>query len=156
MRAWLVIFFISFNLLASTCEHTDSQFSCVKYLGNYDGDTITFKIPNIHSYFGSKAKVRLFGIDTPELHPKAVALPCEVEWGRVAKKLVQSELNSAKRIDIKAMGPDKYGRILGEIFYDGKNLGQVLLKNHLAIPYNGGKKNKINWCDLKALREKNK
>ena len=32
------------------CDHTDTRFNCVKYVSNYDGDTITIDIPNIHPF----------------------------------------------------------------------------------------------------------
>jgi micrococcal nuclease len=139
------------------CLHTLKSFQCVEYVKNYDGDTITFNLPGIHPYFGKKAKLRVQGIDTPEIKPKGMAQPCETEWGRVARKLVEAELKHARRIDITNLnGRDKYGRILGQVVYDGKNLKDVLLKNHLAVPYEGKRKKKTNWCELKALREKKK
>lgn len=143
----------SFDLFAS-CEHSSDKFRCVKFIRNYDGDTITFNLPGVHPFFGKKAKVRVKGIDTPELKPRGQAAPCETEWGRVAKKLVEAELKNAKQIDItKLSGRDKYGRILAQVEYDGKDLKEVLLRNHLAVPYEGKKKKKINWCDYKKRRE---
>lgn len=66
------LLFFAHVAFASNCEHTSNQFSCVTFIDNYDGDTVTFKIPNVHQYFGAKAKVRIKGIDTPELKPKGV------------------------------------------------------------------------------------
>jgi micrococcal nuclease len=147
----MILLLLFFNIAAwsSPCQHTIKNFACVKYVDNYDGDTLTFDIPNIHPYFGKNAKVRLHGIDAPELKPKDQTSPCELEWGRAAKRLVEVELKRAKRIDITNLkGRDKYGRILGQVVYDGKNLKEVLLKNHLAIPYDGKKKKNFNWCSL--------
>lgn len=154
----MIVLFLSFwigsSFGAATCDHTPQQFSCVQYVKNYDGDTITFHLPGVHSFFGKKAKVRVQGIDTPELKPKKAASPCEIEWGRVARKLVEAELKHAKRIDITDLrGLDKYGRILGQVRYDGKNLKDVLLENHLGVPYIGKKKNVINWCALKERQK---
>ena len=40
------------------------------YVRNYDGDTITFNLPNLHPIIGKKIRVRLNGIDTPEIKGK--------------------------------------------------------------------------------------
>lgn len=66
--------------------HTHAQFSCVKYLKNYDGDTTTFEIPNVHPLIGQNISVRVRGIDTPEIRTKD---KCEKDKGRIAKNLAQ-------------------------------------------------------------------
>ncbi|HXH30121.1 MAG TPA: thermonuclease family protein [Bacteriovoracaceae bacterium] len=156
MKTLIVLLFFSFGVSAQKdCDHTRQRFSCVKFIRNYDGDTLTFDLPGVHSFFGEGAKVRVKGIDTPELKPRGEAAPCETEWGRVAKKLVEAELKTAKVIHLTGLsGLDKYGRILAQVEYDGKNLSDVLLKNKLAVPYVGKKKIKVNWCDQKNKREK--
>lgn len=145
MTKYFVLFFISFSLWAS-CEHETKRFNCVKFLYNYDGDTITFDLPHIHPFFGKKTKIRVLGIDAPEKkshHPR----PCELEWARAAQRLVEAELKNAKRIDlIVPQGLDKYGRILADVVYDGKSLSEVLLRNYLAVTYLGKTKQNINWC----------
>ncbi len=134
--------------MAQSCDHLHDRFNCVEYLYNYDGDSITFNIPQIHPFFGKKAKIRVLGIDTPERKPKNHD-PCEKEWARTAQKLVETELKSAKRIDLTHLqGLDKYGRILSKIEYDGKDLSEILIKNHLAFFYEGQKKPKVNWCEM--------
>lgn len=151
------LFFVLFSLPVfsqSTCIHTPTQFSCVKYVKNYDGDTITFSIPGVHDYFGKKAKVRLQGVDAPEIKPKGQSSPCEKDWARVARKFVETQLKGAKTIHItKLNGRDKYGRILGQISYDGKDLKEALLKNYLAVPYEGKRKLIVNWCEMKKRLE---
>lgn len=152
---YLFLILLSFSVFAAEdCVHTKNRFSCVKYISNYDGDTITFHLPGIHAFFGDRAKVRVLGIDTPELKPKGKELPCETEWGRVAKKLVAAELKNAKRIHLTNLdGLDKYGRILADVEYDGKNLREVLLRNHLAVPYFGKKKVNTNWCEIRGKKK---
>jgi micrococcal nuclease len=152
----VTLLFLFFSLVvfsADECQHTRTRFACVKYLDNYDGDTISFRLPGVHPFFGEKAKVRVRGIDSPELRPKGQAGPCETEWGRVAKRLVEAELKNSKKIHLTNLaGYDKYGRILADVEYDGKNLKDVLLRNRLAVPYKGKKKAKVNWCELKGKK----
>jgi len=123
----------------------------VKYLKNYDADTITVDIPGLHPLIGKKVSIRVSGVDTPEIRTKN---KCEKEKGRNAKKLVKSLLKNAKRIDLKNIKRGKYFRIVADVVIDGVNLTDYLVKNGLGYPYDGGTKTKINWCkDVKILAE---
>ncbi len=133
------------DAIPGSCEHTNTSFRCVKYLRNYDGDTITFKIPNVHPLLGENISVRIAGIDTAETRGKS---PCEKDSARVSKRLVESKLRQAKSIELKNVQRDKYFRILAEVYVDGHSLKDALIQNHLAISYDGGRKNKVNWCEM--------
>lgn len=142
-----VLFFSSWFLFsysyADTCAHDKTAFRCVKYIRNYDADTITFDIPNVHPIIGDKISVRVRHIDTPEIKGK---LPCEKEAARSAKRLIENLLKNAKRIDLENVDKDKYFRLLADVIVDGKPIKDVLLKNNLAYTYEGKTKQKINWC----------
>lgn len=127
----------------SECEHDATTFRCVKYIKNYDADTITFNIPNTHPLIGEKISVRVRHIDTPEIKGK---LPCEKEVARIAKNLIEHKMKNAKNIELKNIERDKYFRILADVVVDGVNLSEVLIKNKLAYSYEGGTKEKLNWC----------
>lgn len=126
-----------------TCLHDAKTFRCVKYVRNYDADTITFDIPNVHPLIGEKISVRVRHVDAPEIKGKA---PCEKEAARTAKRLIENQLKTAKRIDLANVGKDKYFRILADVMIDGRSLAEVLRKNHLALAYEGGTKRKTDWC----------
>lgn len=126
------------------CQHTNHAFQCVKYVKNYDGDTITFRIPGVHPLFGDNISVRVRGIDTAEIRTKD---KCEKEKGRNARKMVEALLKRAKRIDLKNIERGKYFRVVADVIADGKNIGDVLIKNNLARRYDGGKKDLASWCD---------
>ncbi len=141
---------LAFTILSGTgqaqeCHHTATTFSCVSFLKNYDADTITVNIPNVHPLIGNKISVRVAGIDAPEIKG---SLPCEKEASRNAKRLVENVLSKARRIDLINVEKDKYFRILADVMVDGRNLKEVLLKNRLAYQYDGGTKEKRNWCNL--------
>lgn len=140
----MVLLTVTFNAHAQTCDHDDHNFRCVEYVKNYDSDTITVDIKNVPALIGKKISVRVKGIDSPEVKGK---LPCEKEAARTAKKLVESLLKKAKRIDLEEVDRDKYFRILAKVKVDGQDLSQILLKNNLAYNYNGGTKEKLNWCN---------
>jgi len=129
---------------ADDCKHDDTTFRCVKYIKNYDGDTITFQIPNVHPLLGKKISIRVNGVDTPEIRTKN---QCEKKWGYIARDKVTAIIESAKRIDLINIKRGKYFRIVADVIIDGKNLKDYLLKNQLAYEYNGGTKSKVNWCE---------
>ena len=144
----VIAFFIfvagSFSAFAKdSCSHDDTTFRCVKYIRNYDSDTITVDIPNVPKLFGKRINVRVAHIDSPEIKGK---LPCEKDAARTGKKLVQNLLKRAKRIDLYNVERDKYFRILADVEIDGQDLKQILLKNSLAYNYEGKTKEKLNWC----------
>ncbi len=125
------------------CKHDASTFRCVKYLKNYDADTITFNIPDVHPLVGEKISVRVRGLDTPEVKGK---LPCEKQAARTAQRLVENLMKNAKRIDLRNVDRDKYFRILADVFVDEKSIADTIFKNNLAYHYDGGTKQKIDWC----------
>ncbi len=139
----IALFIIHSALANETCTHTKTEFRCVKFVKNYDADTITVDIPGVHPLIGDNISVRVMGIDAPEIKGH---LPCEKEASRNAKRLVENILSNAKRIDLVNVEKDKYFRILADVKVDGKNLKDYLLKNQLAYAYYGGTKEKRNWC----------
>lgn len=141
---FLILTFASCIVFASDCTHDASTFRCVKYIRNYDADTITFDIPNVHPLIGKNISVRVRHIDTPEIKGK---LPCEKDAARIAKKLIEKILKNAKRIDLENADKDKYFRILADVVIDGRPLKDTLLKNNLAYAYEGKTKQNINWCN---------
>lgn len=131
------------------CRHNKSSFQCVEYVKNYDADTLTVNIPGLHPLVGKNMKIRVRGVDTPEVRTKN---KCEKSKGRHAKKLVKNLLKKAKRIDLTNIERGKYFRIVADVIIDGNNLTHYLVKNGLGYPYEGGTKKTINWCkDLKVL-----
>jgi micrococcal nuclease len=98
-----------------------------------DGDTM--EVPG-------RGRIRLLGIDTPELHPCNCALECDL--GNRAKRRAQELLNSGPRSFSPSGERDRYGRILADITVDGRDLAAVLIREGLGRPYSGGKRRA--WC----------
>lgn len=145
MKLGMVFFCLfSFSLFASNeCTHDKDTFRCVKYIRNYDADTVTFNVPNVHPLIGEKINVRVSGVDTPEIKTQN---KCEKSKARDAKRLVENLLKNAKRIDLHNVRRDKYFRILADIHIDKQSLSSYLLKNGLAYSYGGKAKKKMDWC----------
>lgn len=53
------------------------------YVRNYDGDTITFNLPNLHPIIGNKIAIRVNGVDTPEIRGKCDKEKYDAEQARV-------------------------------------------------------------------------
>ena len=127
----------------ASCQHSQTTFRCVKYLRNYDADTITFDVPAVHPLLGKKISVRVRGIDTPEIRGKCSR---EKDLAKEAKQVVEKMLKGAKRIDLQDIERGKYFRIVADVMVDGRSLVKDLLKMKLGYPYDGGRKQKNYWC----------
>ena len=74
-----------FLLVGSTTVNAKQKFGDYEgaiYVRNYDGDTITFNLPNLHPIIGKKIRVRLNGIDTPEIKGKCDKEKYDAEQAR--------------------------------------------------------------------------
>lgn len=109
----------------------------IEVLKVIDGDTIDVRI-DLGFNVWHKCRVRFMGINTPESRTKNLE---EKAKGLAAKKRLK-ELLSVDKADIKmqSYGVGKYGRVLGEVFVDDKNINQQLVKEGHAVFYDGGKR----------------
>jgi micrococcal nuclease len=82
-----------------------------------DGDTVEATI-----------KIRMARIDTPET--KGVEKPL----GLVSKTFTTSKLNG-KEVQLAVLGTDYYDRVLAEIYLDGANFNDLLVKEGKAEMY---------------------
>ncbi len=133
------------------CKHDKRTFRCVKYLKNYDADTLTVEIPGQHPLFGENISVRVNGIDSPEIKTHD---SCEKQAARTAQRLVENLLKNSNQIDLLNVERDKYFRVLADVSVDGKLIKDILLSNNLAYEYHGETKKKVDWCKVsKSVQE---
>lgn len=102
-----------------------------------DGDTFKVNIRDVHPLLGERISVRVARIDTPEMsskNPEIKALALK------AKAVATEILTNANTITLKRLRRGKYFRILADVDVDGQDFATLLLSQHLALPYNGGKK----------------
>ena len=104
-----------------------------------DGDTLDIDIDLGFNVVLKRKRVRLAGIDTPELRSKNTK---EIKKANEAKKVVEYMILN-KIVYLKLEGEDKYGRILANIYINNINLNQYLIENKYAYKYEGGKKIKF-------------
>ena len=98
----------------------------------YDGDTVHIIAP-LFDGVTSRFKVRLAGIDTPEIRTKD---EWEKKAGYIAKDILNEKIGD-KIIELRNVSYDKYGRILADIILNNENINQWLINIEWACPYNG-------------------
>jgi len=137
---------LTFLISGSTTVSAKPKFGDYKgaiYVRNYDGDTITFNLPNLHPIIGKKIRVRLNGIDTPEIKGKCDKEKYDAEQ---AREMVGDILKDAEKITLKNMQRGNYFRIASDVIVDGESLADILIEAGMAVRYDGGKKTH-KWCD---------
>ena len=129
---------IYISLLLTTYVSADIKIRKQNDLYCYDGDTcyVTYK--------GKNDKVRLLGLDTPEIsNPK-----CEQEYalGIDARNFVNNLISEGVSIKFKTeYNRDFFGRILSYIIVDGENVSKKMVSNGLGVIYE--RSNKKDWCE---------
>jgi endonuclease YncB( thermonuclease family) len=103
-----------------------------------DGDTVAI----------ASERIRLLGIDAPGTREAR----CERERvaGYQTKARVVDLLRFGRSVEIRRQGHDQYGRTLAHIIIDGRDLGELLVREKLAVPYRAGAEARtarlVHWC----------
>lgn len=108
----------------------------------YDGDTIYITDKTCPPVFCEKIGVRVYGIDTPEMHSKC---PKEHDLAVQAKGVMSDAIANSKKIELRHATHEKFGRLMGQLYIDDQNIGDILVQKKLAVPYFGEKKT-TDWC----------
>lgn len=90
-----------------------------KVLDCYDGDTITVAIFYPGTDDLCSVRVRLVGIDTPELR-KSRSDPdreLHISAAKAARRWVRAALDGCAKTTLVCFGEDDFGRVLGQVFY---------------------------------------
>ena len=98
--------------------NTKANLNTVKIKNCYDGDTCTTE---------SDEKIRLACIDAPEIRGKN-ADPLKA---KASRKFINNLLSN-KKVTIKRIDTDRYGRTVAEIFIEGTNIQKLMVKNGFA------------------------
>ena len=103
----------------------------------YDGDTMTVDIDLGFSIVLRNIKLRLLGINTPELRG---GTKITKSYAREARDFVRQKC-LGKEVLIQSNGKGKYGRWLATVWHKDnektseKSINDLLLENNLAEPY---------------------
>lgn len=110
-----------------------------------DGDTVDVDIDLGFGMTYKKQRVRLMGIDTPESRTRDLV---EKLFGKASKKHLK-ELLSGGGITLVSHDKGKFGRILGELYVEGKSINQQMIDEYHAVDYAGGNKEEIQEQHMK-------
>jgi micrococcal nuclease len=111
----VVLVLIIWRAPAGICEESWSG----KCVGISDGDTIRVM------HRGRETKIRLYGIDCPEIGQ---------DFGREARRFT-GKMAFGKIVTVQEMDTDRYGRLVAWVRVDGQSLNKELLKAGLAWWY---------------------
>lgn len=97
---------------------------CHRVIRVIDGDTIVLN---------TGEKVRLLGVDTPELHHPRKIIQC---FGTEAKGFTESKvLNRVVRLSYEGVKYDRYGRTLAWVWYGDRLLNRDLIRAGYGFSY---------------------
>ena len=107
------------TLLLTLIPPTSALALIVKVVSVHDGDTITV-LQN-----KQQIKVRLFGIDAPEL---------KQPYGKKSKQFL-ANLIVGEVVEVEKNGKDRYKRTLGIIYHKGQDINAQMVLNGYAWAY---------------------
>lgn len=86
-------------------------------------------------------RIRIYGIDTPEMKPSKNLLNRDehIKKAHQAKDYLSNMILN-KIIYCEFMQNDKYGRPLAKLYYQNKNISNIMIENGFAKSYDGGTK----------------
>ena len=131
-----MLFLLFGALLLAGCSVTESKSEHQLYpdvkvsrlLRVIDGDTFACDIDENSAIAGQNISIRIRGINTPELRAQN---PEERKFANVEKQRLSKLLHSARVIELRNIGRDKYFRIDADVYLDGKPLLPELNSNYL-------------------------
>ena len=107
---------IIFLIIMLFCVNSFSA-NMYKVLYVSDGDTIAVKKTENNKETGNLIKVRLYGIDAPELNQ---------DYGYASKEFL-IKLIRGKTVRIEGNKNDRYGRLLGTVYYNNENINEKMV-----------------------------
>lgn len=96
-----------------------------------DGDTLTIRLRG-----GREERVRILGINTPEVHGP---VECGGPEASAAMKRLATGASVTVTPDPTQDRRDRFGRLLGYVELDGRDLGLEMIRSGLAIAYPFGR-----------------
>ena len=110
---------------AQAAAHPCDALSCLdaQVVGVADGDTVTLLIERPGG--PAQVRLRLTEIDTPER-----AQP----WGARARQALAGKL-FRRQVRVASEGEDRYGRLLGRVYLDGRDINREMVREGHAWVY---------------------
>lgn len=141
LRILLVLLLLPFSVFAAKKDIVYGNITPSRINAIYDGDTFYVDVDEWPDVIGKNIKVRISGIDTPEIRTKCKE---EKRLGRLAKQFAVERLRAAKKVELKNLKRGKYFRVIADVYVDGLDLGEMLISAGHARRYDGGTREA--WC----------
>jgi micrococcal nuclease len=109
-------------------------------VGISDGDTFKLLVEG-----NQTARVRLYGVDAPEKGQ---------DYGTQAKQQL-SELIFSKRVEVEQKDMDRYGRVVGVVFVEGRNVNEEMLRTGYVWHYTDYDRSE-EWAQLQREAQRRK
>ena len=129
MRKIFLVFLVISNLLFS-----------YRVVSVSDGDTITIMLN------GEKQKIRLYGIDTPEIN---------LSFGTEAKQFLSDQILN-RDVEIEIKDTDRYKRLVAVVYLNNKSMNELLLKEGWAWWYEAYAKKEYKYKELQEEAQRRK
>lgn len=137
----MVVFLISF-----ACAKKEKLYYKVTEVN--DGDTVTIVTDSFFGILVKTERVRLIGVDAPEL--------AQEPWGRKAKNHLRKLIKKSDwelKIDLDAQTRDRYGRILAYLWdKHGRMINYMMIRDGYAMAYTAPPNVKYVYYLLNAQR----
>lgn len=136
----LAVLLVGYGISESDTAQHNNQKTPATVVRVIDGDTLDVQLAD-----GSAERVRLRGIDTPELNHRnkkgeygeITDVECLDRWGLLSKQFVSNELSGRVVTLLEANERDRYGRLLAYIHVvdDDKDFNRGLVEHGYARVY---------------------
>lgn len=124
----LITFFLALPSISEAQTYRGSRFKVVEV---NDGDTISIKAGTFLGVTTNIERLRLIGIDAPELGQEP--------WGRLSKKYLQRLIRESDwtvYVEFDVEKRDDYGRLLGYVWdKKGRLINEKMLEDGYAVLY---------------------
>lgn len=105
------------DVISAQPQTSSSQGTVI--VGVTDGDTVRVTIE------GQEVKIRLYGIDAPESGQA---------FGKASHQTLK-QITTGRKISIKVLDRDRYGRLVALVFADGSNVNEAMVVSGYAWVY---------------------
>jgi endonuclease YncB( thermonuclease family) len=121
MMGHTMIFFL---LLVGTAAQQPASADVAGHASVIDGDTLVV----------AGERVRLEGIDAPELHQTCIAYGQEWACGRTSAEWLKDYLNG-RQVECVGHARDRYGRLLAVCYVGGESVNERMVREGWALDY---------------------
>ena len=129
-----VLYGFSAYLMAGMMPLSDAAFATTSY--DLSGQVTVTKVSDGDSLRSGKLRIRIFGIDAPELKQE-----CQDQvgsaWacGLVARQQLENLLGADKLLHCKLRNVDRYGRLVMQCFRGTVDIGAAMVRSGHALAY---------------------